>query len=71
VRSDGERAHLDAVLAFPGDLRCRAEHAIAPALRHADRDVEAAGRERVQFAAVRRRQIGMRNDEDAPHRYLL
>src|SRR5207237_7388198 len=61
------REDLDPVLALPRDFERRAEHRVAPALRNAHRDVDAARGERAQLAAVRGGEVGVRDDQDAVH----
>src|SRR2546429_243643 len=65
ARREGE--HLDAVLALPGDLERAAQHQVAPALRHADRDLEPTRGERAELPPVGRRDVGVGDDEDAVH----
>src|SRR5207247_6441443 len=62
---DGE--HLDAVLPLPPRLDGAAQRGFAQALRDADGDVEVAGRERAQLAAVRGVQVDRGDDQDAAH----
>jgi len=58
--------YLDPVLPLPRDLERAAQHPfLAPPLRHADGDVEPAGRERAQLAPVGRGDVGVGDDEDA------
>src|SRR4029077_6847880 len=66
ARRKGE--HLDAVLALPCDFERATQHQVAPPLRHADRDLEAAGGERAELPPVGRRDVRVGNDEDAVHR---
>src|SRR5207249_7779307 len=66
-----ERENLDAVLALPGDLERAAQHEVAPALRHADRDLEPTRGERAELPPVGRRDVGVGDDEDAVHENQL
>src|SRR5437762_1617093 len=67
VVARGDREYLDPVLALPRDLDRRAEHGVAPALRNAHRDLDAARGERAQLAAVRGGEVGVRDNQDAVH----
>ena len=66
-----DREDLDPVLALPRDFERRAEHGVAPALRNAHRDVDAARGERAQLAAVRGGEVGVRDNQDAVHENQL
>src|SRR5439155_19219370 len=57
----------DAVLPLPPRLDGAAQRGFAQALRDADGDVEVAGRERAQLAAVRGVQVDRGDDQDAAH----
>src|SRR6266576_4109527 len=61
----GQRKHLEPALPLPCDVDRPAEPRLAPALRNGDGDLEAPGRERAQFAAVSRLEIGVGEDEDS------
>ncbi len=62
---------FDAPLALPADLERAPQPRLAPALRHADGDVEVAGGERAQLSPVGGVDVGRGDDENAAHENQL
>src|SRR2546425_12332934 len=58
---------FDAALTLPADLERPPQPRLAPALRHANGDVELAGGERAQLAPVGGVDVGRGDDENAAH----